>query len=149
MWPLNHKRTTSSLAPPIFCVAKKFAIKKEKVPHLDYTYLLLWSRQVFLNPLTPKLKHFYTDPCTIQIDNIGKYVNYGVILPFYEIHGHPRQEVGNSFWLAGHIGEKKKLWVSISTYLLFSGRIKMLGGQDVACGPDVAQACPRFYTMMV
>ncbi len=33
MWPLNHKRTTSSLAPPIFYVAKKYAIKRQKVPH--------------------------------------------------------------------------------------------------------------------
>jgi len=28
MSPLNHKRTTSSLAPPIFYVAKKFCNKK-------------------------------------------------------------------------------------------------------------------------
>ncbi len=28
MLPLNHNRTTISLAPPIFCVAKKLAIKR-------------------------------------------------------------------------------------------------------------------------
>jgi len=28
MSPLNHKRTTSSLVPPIICVAKKLAIKR-------------------------------------------------------------------------------------------------------------------------
>jgi len=28
MSPLNYKRTTSSLAPPIICVAKKLAIKR-------------------------------------------------------------------------------------------------------------------------
>jgi len=28
MLPLNHKRTTSSLASPIICVAKKLAIKR-------------------------------------------------------------------------------------------------------------------------
>ncbi len=33
MLPLNHKRTTSSLAPPFF-VAKKLAIKRQKAPHL-------------------------------------------------------------------------------------------------------------------
>ncbi len=34
MSPLNHKRTTSSLAPPIICVAEKLGIKRQKVPHL-------------------------------------------------------------------------------------------------------------------
>jgi hypothetical protein len=33
MLPLNHKRTTSSLVPPIFYVAKKFAIERYKAPH--------------------------------------------------------------------------------------------------------------------
>jgi len=33
MPPLNHKRTTSSLAPQISCVAKKLAIKRLKAPH--------------------------------------------------------------------------------------------------------------------
>ncbi len=33
MSPLNHRRTTSSLAPPIFYVAKKSAIKRQKDPH--------------------------------------------------------------------------------------------------------------------
>jgi len=35
MLPLNHKRTTSSLAPPIFNVAKKLAKKIEGSPLLD------------------------------------------------------------------------------------------------------------------
>jgi hypothetical protein len=33
MSPLNHKRTTSSLAQPIFYVAKKITIKRFKDPH--------------------------------------------------------------------------------------------------------------------
>jgi len=32
MLPLNHKRTTSSLAPPIFYVAKNSAIKNRRLP---------------------------------------------------------------------------------------------------------------------
>ncbi len=35
MSPLNHKRTTSSLAPPIFYVAKKLSIKRWKAPHYE------------------------------------------------------------------------------------------------------------------
>ena len=33
MTPLDHKRTTSSLTPPIFYVVKKSAIKRWKAPH--------------------------------------------------------------------------------------------------------------------
>ena len=33
MLPLNHKRTTSSLVPPLFYLAKNSAIKRQKVPH--------------------------------------------------------------------------------------------------------------------
>jgi len=32
MSPLNHKRTTSSLAPPIFYVAKKLQLKDRRFP---------------------------------------------------------------------------------------------------------------------
>jgi hypothetical protein len=35
MLPLNLKRTTSSLAPPIIYVAKNSAIKRYKVPHFN------------------------------------------------------------------------------------------------------------------
>jgi len=35
MLPLKHKRTTISLAPPIFYVAKKLAIKKVEGPYCD------------------------------------------------------------------------------------------------------------------
>jgi len=49
MLPLNHKRTTSSLVPPIICVAKKLAIKRWKVPHLKSPILQEKSnRQQFL-----------------------------------------------------------------------------------------------------
>jgi len=37
MSPLNHKRTTSSLAQPIFYVAKKLAIKRSKAPHCVFS----------------------------------------------------------------------------------------------------------------
>jgi hypothetical protein len=37
MLPLTHKRITSSLAPPLFYVAKKLAIKRLKVPHCFLT----------------------------------------------------------------------------------------------------------------
>ncbi len=33
MLPLNQKRTTSSLVPPIICVAKKLVIKRQKAPN--------------------------------------------------------------------------------------------------------------------
>ncbi len=33
MSPLNHKKYTSSLAPPIIYAAKQLAIKRWKVPH--------------------------------------------------------------------------------------------------------------------
>jgi len=32
MSPLNHKRTTSSVAPPIICVAKKWQLKDRRLP---------------------------------------------------------------------------------------------------------------------
>ncbi len=35
MLPLNHKWTTSSFAPPIFCVAKKLAIKRYNAADLE------------------------------------------------------------------------------------------------------------------
>ncbi len=41
MSPLNHKKTTSSLAPPIICAAKKLAIKRQKAPH----YIILTSKE--------------------------------------------------------------------------------------------------------
>ncbi len=40
MLPLNHKWTTSSLAPPIFYVTKNLAIKRQKVPH--WNLIKLW-----------------------------------------------------------------------------------------------------------
>jgi len=40
MSPLNHKRTTSSLAPPITCVAKKLAIKRQKASHWKWPFAL-------------------------------------------------------------------------------------------------------------
>ncbi len=42
MFPLNHKRTTSSLAPPIICVANKIGNKK-----IEGSPLASWSRKLY------------------------------------------------------------------------------------------------------
>jgi hypothetical protein len=48
MLPLNHKRTTSSLAPPIFCVAKKIGNKKiEGSPLQMIIFLVIKKRFLF------------------------------------------------------------------------------------------------------
>ncbi len=36
MSPLNHKRTTSSLAPPIFYAAKKWQLKDRRLPTVRF-----------------------------------------------------------------------------------------------------------------
>ena len=44
MLPLNHKRTTSSLEPPIFYVAKYSAIKRQKASHCSHIFTTsIWN----------------------------------------------------------------------------------------------------------
>ncbi len=47
MLPLNHKRTTSSLAPPIICVPKKIGNKKIEGSPIKLT-LLFWKKCIFI-----------------------------------------------------------------------------------------------------
>ncbi len=44
MSSLNHKRTTSSLAPPIFYVAKNSAIKRQNAPHYQIKIISQWFK---------------------------------------------------------------------------------------------------------
>ncbi len=43
MLPLNHKRTTTSLAPPIFCVAKNLGNKKIEGSPLNFCCFLIFK----------------------------------------------------------------------------------------------------------
>jgi len=48
MLPLNHKRATSSLAPPLFCEAKNWQFKDRRFPISTTIYKLLFNILIFL-----------------------------------------------------------------------------------------------------
>ncbi len=48
MSPLNHKMTTSSLAPPIICVRKNQQLKDRRFPQSLHFKSISWLEQILL-----------------------------------------------------------------------------------------------------
>ncbi len=61
--PLNHKRTISSLAPPVFYIAKKGNKKDRRFPTEKSTITLCVATQLFDEAI---MKHIFSGLCTAK-----------------------------------------------------------------------------------